>query len=265
MGCRASRNDTPWSAQVSDLPENDEPLSPDVDPNSAAAKIAIRRASKGYSQTTERTVIFELANVGEKRQVSEALDGVGEVDEGDEVEQDDSMSARILARKASKNKINLARRLTAGTEEVEWGETPIGVQHMGVKLSPHCAELQRQRSSSKAERIGSKGPGRQVSSNSNAGGSQRQVSAGSLSPSSKVRKTVSVEDVVAGDASPSSGRVRTGSEVTVQTSTIEEENEEDTADDTQKDPGTDLRTAAVAPISEDAAIGNPFQPTENIP
>jgi len=265
MGCRTSRNE----GQVGDLPYDDEILDDDVDPNSASAKIAARRASKGYSQTTERTANFEVAREESKAsQVSDPLGAVGEDKDWDELDEDDpmpfrqvSMSAKILARKASKNKVNLGRRLSCGTEEVGWGETPIGVQQLGVKLTQHSAEMQRQRSSSA-------GPGRQVSSNSNAtaGGFGRQISAGS--PSDKV----------------SSKRMRTECDQPVWISTIGEESEEDVTDATKKDTvtaeqvpaavigaGLDLRAAAVAPISACAAvapisvaISNPCEPMDQI-
>jgi len=264
MGCRTSRNETSWLAQVEDLPD-EELLSPDVDPKSAGAKIAIRRASKDFSKATERTAIFEVATGDESKvqQDSEPSDAVGGVNEVDELEGDGSMLA-VHVRKASKREVNLAHRVSYGTEEVQLGETPLGIQQMGVKLSPQSAELQRQRSSSK-------------------GAVRKQTSPDSQNTlGSNVCKSSPVEDVVAGDESPrrtqdeSEESLRRAQTENHQTPNTEEEKEEEDTDAINKDSvtveqvaaavtgaGVGLRAAAVAPISEDAAMSDPFKPMEH--
>lgn len=207
MGCSASSNGETAAdkTEVQDFEDEDDEKD-GLDLNSAAAKLALRRASKGVVKEMVRTLTFEADKEGPRRASTRELEVTrsspsdsprGSLSEN--LSDDEPLSpgtrnsaaARLLARKVSKREVQAAHRLSIGCEALEWGETPEGVRQSGIILTNSSAESLRRstskggagvnslilmtRSSSKQSRTGSK------AFNSNNALLQ-QLSSGSLSP-----------------------------------------------------------------------------------
>lgn len=124
--------------------ESDD-LSPGIDPDSAAARIALRKVSKNAHRNNIRSLSFEA-----KVEVA-GEEGTPENEELDWGTRD-SAGAKLAARKASKNKVYGARRLSTGASELEIGEDGLPREvagTTGVNLDRRSSEVLLQRSESK--------------------------------------------------------------------------------------------------------------------
>jgi hypothetical protein len=132
MGCAASvhegcQEDKELASPQPDIATEsqcqvDEPLSPSIDQNSAAAKMAVRRASKSQHNKNIRIAWFDVEDCFGTELVVEDYKG-----------DDYSASADLARRRASKDKLGLARRLCTGSHELALGETPQYVLDLGVR------------------------------------------------------------------------------------------------------------------------------------
>jgi hypothetical protein len=153
MGCSCGKRHDEFNvacAEVSDPTDTETghriaavaPYNEDVfeggDLDSAATKIAIRRASKNQAAKHIRTVAFERTDTEEDLGSTEDLEMVR------------TASHRLAARKASKDKAKFAQRVSHGAPQMMLlGRPPPIVEQAGVSLESGSMEIATKRSISK--------------------------------------------------------------------------------------------------------------------